>query len=106
MGRETPASPTARVSPPPSTWRIRSVYAQTHSPSTPLHGTMASFRSSDPLVVRHGRCARLRVVSGKVQVHEGVPGEVDARGAGALARVAVQGQGGGSDADPCSYFAE
>src|SRR5438874_9217910 len=49
MGRETPASPTARVSPPPSTWRIRSVYAQTHSPSTPLHGTMASFRSSDPL---------------------------------------------------------
>src|SRR5690349_16921905 len=52
MGRETPASPTARVSPPPSTWRIRSVYTQTSSTSTPVHGTMANFRSSDPLVDR------------------------------------------------------
>jgi len=30
------------------------------------------------LVVRHGGFASWGVVSGKVQIHEGVPGEVDA----------------------------
>src|SRR5260370_34852204 len=42
----TSTSSTTRVSPPPSTRRIRSLYTQTNPTPTPVHGTMAKFRSS------------------------------------------------------------
>jgi hypothetical protein len=71
-----------------------------------LKGRLVDLEEARRLVAWHGRFASWSIVSGKVQVHEGVPGEVDARGAGATSRVAVEGQGGVSDADSRSNFAE
>src|SRR5262245_61549521 len=56
VGRQTPSS---RLPTAPSTWRIRSLYSQTNSTPTPVHGTMATFQSSDPLVV-HSRGSHAR----------------------------------------------
>lgn len=45
-------------------------------------------------------------VSGKVPSHEAVTGEVDARGAGTIARAAVERESAGSDADARPHSAE
>jgi hypothetical protein len=49
MGWQTSTSSATRLSPSPSTRRLRSLYAQTNSTPTPIHGTMAKLRSGDPL---------------------------------------------------------
>src|SRR6266581_2206893 len=50
MGGQTqsPSRPSLPTS--SSTRRLRSLHAQAHTSSTPIHGQMATFRSSDPLV--------------------------------------------------------
>src|SRR5947209_1952518 len=56
MGWQTSTSSATRLSPSPSTRRLRSLYAQTNSTPTPIHGTMAKLRSSDPPVPAFGTC--------------------------------------------------
>src|SRR5712691_1435333 len=51
-------------------------------------------------------CREMRTGSGKVLSDEVVPCEIDARGAGAIGRVAVEGKGGGADADARPHSAE
>ena len=60
-GGKTSTPPPTRLSTQPSTWRIWSMYAETMTAPTPVHGPMAGFRSSDPpgsaATRAGGRCA-------------------------------------------------
>jgi chromate transporter len=51
------------------------------------------------LVDRHGSIAEKGIGSGKVLGHEAIPGEANARRAGAAVGDAVEREGGGADAD-------
>src|SRR5258708_34672259 len=49
MGGQTQSSSRPSLPTSSSTRRLRSLHAQAHTSSTPIHGQMATFRSSDPL---------------------------------------------------------